>query len=130
MNGRDAPHPSGSLPLQFSMAYTPKQRLAYVRMHLEEGRSLRWIEKTHGFNRKELAEWVRRYKTQGVEGVLGKSRIRATYETRRQIVAEHLDKGVSFKQLCESHDVNLSTLKKWVATVRTSGYDALRGKRD
>ena len=92
--------------------YTPEKRLELVRMHLD-GMSLREIERRYGFDRKELADWVRRYQRDGVEGILRKKKARTTYELRRRIVAD----------LCRS------TLKDWVTAVRRSGYEALQGAR-
>ena len=108
--------------------YTPEKRLELVRMHLD-GMSLREIERRYGFDRKELADWVRRYQRVGVEGILRKKKARTTYELRRRIVAEHLEEGVTFADLCSKYDICRSTLKDWVTAVRRSGYEALQGAR-
>lgn len=97
-------------------------------MHLD-GMSLREIERRYGFDRKELADWVRRYQRDGVEGILRKKKARTTYELRRRIVAEHLEEGVAFADLCLKYDICRSTLKDWVTAVRRSGYEALQGAR-
>lgn len=71
--------------------YTAEKRLELVRMHLN-GVSLREIERKYEFDRKELADWVRRYQREGVEGILRKKKAMTTYELRCRIVAEHMRK--------------------------------------
>lgn len=110
------------------MAYTPEQRLSMVRMHLR-GSSLREVSRKYKCDRKELAEWVRRYKVSGVEGILRKKNICATFELRCQIVEEHIEKGVTYTELCEKYNVSRASLKKWVRLVKQQGYTALTDSR-
>lgn len=100
--------------------------MAIVRLHLA-GRSLRDIEREFGCDRKEAADWVRRFKKYGADGLARKTNIRATYELKVKMVKDNLEKGVSITELCQKHNVSRSTLKKWISVVRKSGYEALRG---
>jgi transposase-like protein len=108
--------------------YTAEKRSELVRMHLN-GVSLREIERRYGFDRKELADWVRKYQREGVEGILRKKKAMTTYELRCRIVAEHIEEDVPYQVLAAKYDVCRATLKKWVATVRQSGYETLTGSR-
>ena len=102
------------------MAYTPEQRLSMVRMHLR-GSSLREVSRKYKCDR--------RYKVSGVEGILRKKNICATFELRCQIVEEHIEKGVTYTELCEKYNVSRASLKKWVRLVKQQGYTALTDSR-
>lgn len=110
------------------MTYTTKERLAVVKMHLG-GMSLREIEREFGVDRKEAGEWCRRYLKVGIAGIERQENVRSSYEIRVQAVREHLEKGATYRELCDKYGVSRSRLKDWVAMVREGGYEALVGKK-
>lgn len=106
------------------MIYSAKWKQTVVQMHLN-GMSFRQIERETGCDRKEVAEWVRRYRNDGLIGLKRKPKARTTYELRRKIVKEYLESDADYAMLCNRYSVSRITLKGWVTSVRKYGYESL-----
>lgn len=110
------------------MIYSIREKKKIVQIHLD-GTSLRQIEKDFGCDRKVVAEWVDRFKTNGEQGLKRKKKARTTYDFRHEVVEQFLEQDISYSQLCKQYNISRAALKKWVSDVRKTGYDSLQGAK-
>lgn len=109
------------------MAYSTRAKLAVIKMH-QDGMSLREIEREFKIDRKDLREWIHRYKHGGVEGISQRSYFRTTYEMRCAAARDYLENGLTYTELGARYGMSRSQLKLIVAKVRSSGYDSLKDR--
>ena len=73
-------------------------------------------------DRHEVRNWVARYKAYGEGGLRKLTRCRHfTAAEKEKIVLEHIQKGVPLSHLSLHYDLDRSTIKTWLRTVRSGG---------
>lgn len=109
------------------MSFSRKAKIKIVKMY-EDGTALRELERDLGIDRKDLREWIRRYRLYGDDGLKRKPHARSTYEMRCEAVRAIAEEGVTYSEIVSRYDVSRHILKKWVAKYRAEGYEALKSK--
>ena len=80
---------------------------------LHSGVSKKTIARLLQIDRRDITIWDLRYQRYGVEGLEPRFKHTIPAATKRQIVEEYLNGGISMRQLCTEHNICLSTLKNW-----------------
>ena len=77
----------------------------------------------YGVRKQTLYEWVRLYKTRGVDGLVPSAKNRHySSETKRQAVIEYLSGGGSQRGICLKYDIrNRPMLLKWIKRYNNHG---------
>ena len=73
-------------------------------------------------DRHEVRNWVARYRAYGEDGLRKSTRCHHfTAAEKEKIVLEHIQKGVPLSHLSLHYDLDRSTIKSWLRTVRSGG---------
>lgn len=75
------------------MIYSIREKKKIVGLHLN-GMSLRQIERDFGCDRKVVAEWVSRFMNKGEAGLKRKTKLRTTYDFRKEAVEQFLRQDI------------------------------------
>ena len=110
------------------MAYSPKAKLAVIKMH-QDGMSLREIEREFGIDRKDIRDWLDRYEQDGMEGLDRQKYNCSSYEDRCAAVRDYVENGMTYRELTAKYGISRPMLKILVSKFKTGGYDALVQKR-
>lgn len=69
-------------------------------------------------DRKEVRQWLLRYKAYGEEGLRGTRAVLYTSAEKLAIVKEFLEKGVTLQEISLKHNLSLTTVKTWIGRYR------------
>ena len=87
---------------------------------IKSGYPLSALCKQQNLDHHLVRNWLLRYDKYGGMVFVFQPRI-LFYSRRKNIVLEHLEKGLTLQQLCLNYDINRSTIKVWVKKVRSGG---------
>ena len=104
--------------------HTFEDRLKYMHM-LEDGASIKSIEREYGINHSLLTTLWEKYQHAGIEGLVKKRNIRATPELKRQIVEEIVNNSLSLNEVYLKYDVSSSAIYEWMKIYESKGYAGL-----
>ena len=100
------------------------ERLKYVHM-LENGFSLKYIEKHFGIDHRLLGYLWACYKSEGTSGLIKKKNVKADYAFKVQVVRDIEENHLSLVEASLKYNVSSSQICVWQKIARTQGYDAL-----
>lgn len=78
-----------------------------------------------GISSTKIYYWCAIYTYHGAAGLLKKGQNQVSLDKKQKIIREHFEKGVPLHQLAGRELVGLSSITRWVKSVREQGYDSL-----
>ena len=100
------------------------ERLKYMHM-LENGISIKYIEKHFGIDHRLLGYLWARYQSEGPSGLLKKQNVRADYAYKLQVVRDIEENHLTLVDASLKYNVSDSQIRVWKRIAKTQGYDAL-----
>ncbi len=107
------------------------EKLNVVRS-ITSGKGVNAICRECHLDRHEVRNWLARYRLYGEAGLHASARRHNyTVAEKEKIILEHTKKGVPLSHLSLQYDVDRSTIKSWLRTIRAGGslYDVKRRGR-
>ncbi len=83
------------------------------------------IGKALGVNESRVAEWLARYRAEGLSGLERRSTCSLCVASKGMIVREVLEESLSLEQAALRYGVSRSAVRCWVIKVRAGGYESL-----
>lgn len=95
---------------------SPEDKIAVVERYLAGELSLSVFEAQYAINGRTLQDWVRKYQSEGPEGLLIKSEQRRyDPDTKRKAAREYLDGGISLRELCSKYQISdKRVVQRWI----------------
>ena len=93
-----------------------EEKLEVVREYLSHKQSVNWLSKNYQISKSTIREWIRKYKSQGVDG-LQESRTWKRYrqELKEQAVQDYLTGKGSLATICQKYEISsLYVLRSWI----------------
>ncbi len=109
-----------------------KEEKLYVVGLLKSGYPLKRLCRERNLDRHQVRHWLLRYEKYGEDGICRSTRGYSFPPAKKaRIVSEHIEQGVTLKDLSAKYDVGRNTISLWVRTVRAGGslYDAKKRGR-
>lgn len=104
--------------------HTVEDRLMFMKL-LEEGYSIKYINKTYGICKEDLnVLWIK-YQRDGIAGLEYKRQICADGKFREMVVRDIKDNCLPLFAAAAKYDVSVTQIKTWNRAVREKGYQAL-----
>ena len=100
------------------------ERLKYMHM-LENGISIKYIEKHFGIDHRLLGYLWARYQSEGPSGLLKKQNVRADYAYKLQVVRDIEENHLTLVDASLKYNVSDSQIRVWKRIAKTQGYEAL-----
>ena len=98
------------------------EKLNVVRS-ITSGKCVNAICRECHLDRHEVRNWLARYRLYGEAGLHGSARRHYyTVAEKEEIILEHTKKGVPLSHLSLQYDVDRSTIKSWLRTIRAGGF--------
>lgn len=108
------------------MKYTFEKKLELV-LKIKSGYPIKRISREERICRQMLMLWRDRYSSGGTAGLRrGTRSYSLSYDQKKEIVQEFLEKRVPLHTLCLKYDIARNTIKVWARKVRGMGYIALK----
>jgi len=115
-----------------------EEKIRIAELYLSDRIGYRGAGKQLGVDRKKVARWVSRYKTEGPAGLVPLEHNRAySRETKLSAVLDYLDGKGSLQEICEKHEVrDTRQLRNWLKVyhrhenfkIRTGGSGMTKGR--
>ena len=100
------------------------ERLKYMHM-LENGISIKYIEKHYGIDHRLLGYLWARYKSEGPSGLLKKQNVKADYAFKVQVLRDIEENHLTLVDASLKYNVSDGQIRVWKRIAKTQGYDAL-----
>jgi len=101
----------------------PEEKIRLVQDYLSGKQGYRESYRIAGINKRTFDEWVRLFKTRGLEGLYPPKKNRQySAEFKKKVTMEYLQKGISLSGLCSKYDItNHSLVLQWIRQYNSHG---------
>lgn len=82
------------------------------------GESISSVCRTLRLDESVVRQWYLRYKRYGEDGLSGTGSYHYSAEEKARIIKEYAEKRIPLQEICLRHDLNRSTIMKWIWKIR------------
>lgn len=94
----------------------PAEKAQLVEEYLAGKFSLMDFQQEYGIHHQSLRDWIRKYQSEGMEGLLPKAKAKKyTAELKTQVVTEYLAGGCSLQEICRRYRISdRHVVRQWI----------------
>lgn len=101
-----------------------EEKLKAVELY-NQGKGCTTISRELSVSESQIKRWINIYKAEGSKGFIRRSNIKITFEHKKEIVRQVLEKNLSYEAVSLIYPVSPTTVYVWVSKVKQRGYASL-----